>query len=431
MEVFRNTLSVSPFSGIEMNSNITYIAGTRMVRTRKELQELYIAAGSNEMYARIGTKRYYNGPNEDFNANYHSLEQGLELCRLAAELKMPINLEIMTAYTYMDMMVQQAPDFDEYPELSHLMNSKKWAELDLDEISLILEAYGKLVAEEILDTGCIVNNWNLGNEANFGFAGVSVGLDTAVNPKLKKHSMGEMFIKPNFGAGWLKKNVWCYNAKHMEALKRGILSAYKTRKINTKGITFSTHIATAVANKNYVVQYFSTLKENGFHPDVAGISLYPSSTTIFSDSMSWYRNMITSIKHDCGLKVYIAEFSYPSGKMSGEFSGWSHKIKGYPLNEAGQAEIYQDLVAWGMKNGLCGIRYWAPDFKGWYTMSMFEFQDEHTARAKRIFMDMLEKNHEISDQNLVKKSGISTQKILGFAAIVIALLGSAILYLIN
>ena len=33
--------------------------------------------------------------------------------------------------------------------------------------------------------GCTVNNWNLGNEANFGFAGVSLGLKTAVNKKLE------------------------------------------------------------------------------------------------------------------------------------------------------------------------------------------------------------------------------------------------------
>lgn len=79
----------------------------------------------------------------------------------------------MCAYTYMDMDKQQAPRFEEYPEIYALQNGKKWEELSLDEICTVLEAYGAFVAEAILSTGCTVNNWNLGNEANFGFAGIS------------------------------------------------------------------------------------------------------------------------------------------------------------------------------------------------------------------------------------------------------------------
>lgn len=88
--------------------------------------------------------------------------------------------------TAMDMETQQAPRFEEYPEIYALQNGKDWSELSLEEICTVLEAYGAFVAESILRTGCTVQNWNLGNEANFGFAGISLGLKTAVNPKLEQ-----------------------------------------------------------------------------------------------------------------------------------------------------------------------------------------------------------------------------------------------------
>ena len=65
----------------------------------------------------------------------------------------------MCAYTYMDMEKQQAPRFDEYPELLVLQNGKDWSELSLDEINVVLKAYGKFLAKEILNTGCTVESW--------------------------------------------------------------------------------------------------------------------------------------------------------------------------------------------------------------------------------------------------------------------------------
>ncbi len=113
--------------------DITYQAGTISATNLKELQQLYIAAGSTEMFARIATKR-------------ESLEDGLALARFAAELNQPFNLEIMCAYNYMDVDKREALNFDEYPELYALQNGKAWEELSLDEICTVLKSYGRLVA---------------------------------------------------------------------------------------------------------------------------------------------------------------------------------------------------------------------------------------------------------------------------------------------
>ena len=55
----------------------------------------------------------------------------------------------------------------------------------------------------------------------------------------------------------------------------------------------------------------------------------------------------------------------------------------YPQSPEGQAALYADVIAWGKAHGVAGIRYWAPDFEGWYAMAMFDFQNKKGA-AKEI-----------------------------------------------
>ncbi|MGG1617742.1 glycosyl hydrolase 53 family protein [Paenibacillus sp. NRS-1781] len=393
-EKFRMALSVSPFSGSAFNNRYTYSAGELTATNREELEKMYISAGATEMYARIATKRYPTKDNlvngeEDSNANYHTLEQGLELARLAAKLKIPLNPEIMGAYTYMDMERQQAPNFEEYPEIYALQKGKPWEELTLDEMNVVLKAYGKFVATKILKTGATVENWNIGNEANFGFAGVNLGLKTAVNEKLEKVPDFMRYVLSIFGTNWLKNNVWKYNAVQMTAVANGIKSAYADLGIDSSNIKFSTHIATVVSTVHNTVAYFKTLKEYGFPIDVAGISFYPSAPGVYIDKMVMYKKMVTAINEQVGLPVFIAEFSYPSGKVEGPFAGWSKTVKGYPHNEEGQATIYHDVIEWGKTHGLAGIRYWAPDFSGWGSMSMFNYT-EKGATAKSILVGALQ-----------------------------------------
>ena len=256
----------------------------------EDLEKLYIKKGATEMYVRIATKRSVTSEDitdgeVDTNANVHTFDQAMVLCQIAADLNIPINPEVMLAYTYMDMEKQQAPRFDEYPEIYALQNNKSWTELSLDEIKLVLKAYGKFLATEILNKGCTVNNWNLGNEANFGFAGVSLGLKTAVNKKLEKVSGFMRYILPLFNPRWLENNIWKYNAKMFAAVKEGILEAYKVLGINPSGVRFSTHITTVVMTPGTSARYFNCLKKYGYAVDTAGISFYPSAPSMYIKSM--------------------------------------------------------------------------------------------------------------------------------------------------
>lgn len=378
---FRVALSLSPFSLRQFDEGYSFHVGEKTATTPEQLQAIYRDLGSTEMFVRIATKRHVTDEDitdgkEDTNANFHTFDQGIRLCQIAASLGIPINPEIMCAFTYMDMEKQQAPRFEEYPEIYALQNGKEWSELTLDEICIVLEAYGSFIGESILGTGCTVNNWNLGNEANYGFAGISLGLKTAVNPKLENIPGFSRYILPSITPDWLAENLWRYDAKAYAAVRKGILGAYQKLGIDASKVKFSTHIATVVSTADACAAFFNCMKHNGYAMDIAGISYYPSAPSLSQDKEALFKNTVTAINRKCGLPVFIAEFSYPSGKMDGPFAGWSKQAGDYKMNPEGQAAIYADVISWGKKHGLAGIRYWAPDYEGWYAMAMFEFSDK-------------------------------------------------------
>lgn len=398
---FRVALSLSPFSLNQFKEGYEFKVNDDVATTPEQLQGIYKNLGSTEMYVRIGTKRHTTTDNinrftgkEDENTNVHTLDQALELCQIAASLNIPINPEIMCAYYYMDMERQEFPLMleEEYPELyaiqefSDIMKDKQYSQLKLDEICTVLEIYAKFVATKILETGCTVDNWNIGNEANCGFAGIAMGLKSAVNPALEKKSNISKYMSSLFSVGWLKENLWNYEAKAMASVKKGVLSAYDELGVDSSKLKFSTHIATVTSTTRSAVSFFKTLKSNGYDVDVAGISFYPSAQSMVFDKWDLLQRTIVRINNECKIPVFIAEFSYPSGAMNGPFKGWNKKFGKYPLSQKGQQDVYSDIIAWGKNNGICGIRYWAPDYKGWYAMSMFEFDDK-VGSAKDILLN--------------------------------------------
>lgn len=406
---FRVALSLSPFSLKQFQEGYSFVVGDRTASTPEELQQIYRDLGSTEMYVRLATKRHitYNADGTldnttdgkpDENANVHTFDQVIQTCRIAAHLNIPINPEVMCAYIYMDMDGTQAPRFyeEDYPELYakpefySIMHNKKWEELSLENICTVLEIYGEFVADSILATGCTVNDWNIGNEANFGFAGIGIGTPNSFDQKLAKAGQMKRYMSSLFGLNWLKKHVWKYEAQMLAAVKRGILKAYKHYPaLDASKVKFSTHIATVTSTPRATASFFTYMAEHGYAVETAGISYYPSAPAMSLNKKAMLTKTVTRINKKCGVPVFIGEFSYPSQEMVGPFAGWNKQLKGYPKDQQGQADIYKDVIAWGKENGLIGIRYWAPDYEGeWYPMSMFEFSGK-VGTAKTIL-----KNHK-------------------------------------
>lgn len=377
---FRVALSLGQGVHECFSKGVVFKNGNQIAASKKELQQMYLDAGSTEMYVRISTKRYNDGDTsvDPYHAGILNLEAGLDTCKVAADMGIPINPEIMCAYTYMDGFSQQAPDFKDYPELSK--PDKPWSEYSLEEMCSVLEQYGELAAGEVLSTGCTVEYWNLGNEANFGFAGVNIGLKTAVNPDIEGKTIYDMFYLGHIGADYLKENLWIYNGQMMAALAKGIRKAAPDAK-------FATHIA-CMNDCHFNTSYFNTLKECGFSLDHAGLSIYMTNEAArYSDDyIGGMKNVIKAIVEECDLSVFIAEYSYPSGKMVGPFASWDVPVSGYEFSEEDQARFTADFLVWCKENGVSGIRPWGPDILGhWEPMSMFSYDEAtKTASAKPV-----------------------------------------------
>lgn len=407
---FRVALSLSPFTLNQFEAGYTFKIGDKVATTPAQLQTIYRDLGSTEMYVRLATKRHKTYKPDgtldnttdgkpDENANVHTFDQVMQTCRIAASLNIPINPEVMCAYIYMDMDGTQAPRFykSDYPEL-YATNSTwtsilkdgeaKWEELSLADICTVLEIYGEFVADSILATGCTVNDWNLGNEANFGFAGIGIGMPNSFDRQLAKAGVMKRYMSSLFGLGWVKKHVWKYEAQTLAAVQRGIRKSYTKKGLDASKVKFSTHIATVVSTPRASTAFFTYMLEHGYDMQTAGISYYPSAPAMSFNKKKLLTKTVTRINKKCGLPVFIGEFSYPSQEMVGPFASWNKQLRGYSKNQQGQADIYRDVIAWGRDNGLIGIRYWAPDYEGeWYPMSMFEFDENKVGTAKAILVN--------------------------------------------
>jgi hypothetical protein len=375
---FRVSLSVSPFTESVLAAGTSYTDGTVTATTTEELQRLFVRHGANEVYARVGTRQTYRG-----GAGDHSMNRALDRARLAAALHLPLNPELGLFAVYGDIRCQPQPDFSDYPAIRL---PAFWASLTLDQMLAALRDYGAAAARQIVGTGAQVRIWDLGNEIEFGVAGVSVrpmrdGCDASGGaateyhaPDLIDRAIGTMSfetlaqMRESQRIAWLEAHVWPHEAKMLAAVASGIRSVDAQAR-------FSTHVSgIASTQPALAVAFFKAMKFGGFSADECGASYYPTASSAPRDRLAAFKEMAEAVHRELGCPLFVAEFGYPAATMSGVFS-WNAAVDGYPLTPDGQARFVRDLVAWGARNGvLSGIRPWAPDLvlPGWGPMSLFE-----------------------------------------------------------
>jgi arabinogalactan endo-1,4-beta-galactosidase len=384
---FRSSLSVSPFIEQVLAKGITFTDGRSVADTAEGVQRLFVAHGSTEVYARIGTLRKFTPGNGD-----HGVERGLERARLAKKLGLPFNPEIGLFRSYGDAGGQPPPDFADYPQLKV---PGPWHTLTVDQMRPILRDYGALIAAEILATGVTVNYWDLGNEVEFGVAGVAINpgpgggwggrgrpyqAPDANNPELGKMTLPALGKLPEAErAAWLAKHLWPHTGRLFAAVADGIRSVDKSAR-------FSTHISSlGIFWPKVALRFFEVHRDAGYLPDQLGASYYPSSNHGERDPVGRMKETATLLHDTLKRPVFLAEYGYPASKALGFGGGtWTNEVKPYPRSPQGQADFTRDLVAWGVKTGhLSGVRPWAPDLvgPGWGAMSFFDLQGK-TAVAR-------------------------------------------------
>ncbi|MBQ4443752.1 MAG: glycosyl hydrolase 53 family protein [Clostridia bacterium] len=358
----------------------------------KGLQEMFNAYGATEMYVRINTTRHspQSDVNDFYHARMHCLDESLKACQVAVELGMPINVEVGCFAGYSDAFESQYPDFSEYTDeelgITYPRTAdgvrKEWKDMTIEEICLVLKGYGKFLATQVKAVGADVEYWDLGNETNYGFGGVMMPLKSAVSKATSKQ-FWITYLKKNFGADWLAKNIWCYNGQMFAALKAGIVEVYPAAK-------FSSHISTVTWGADYTVKYFKTLAENGYMVDQAGISYYPNATGVILDKIAQIKQIVLAVNRELHVNVMLAEYGYANetGLASGTFASWNNEVHGYKLTDEDGAKFLKELITWGRKNGMAGIRPWAPELD--WANPWFDFDNTaKTATAKQVLFDAL------------------------------------------
>ncbi|MGQ0633636.1 MAG: glycosyl hydrolase 53 family protein [Planctomycetaceae bacterium] len=372
---FRVAISISPFAEVIAHQGIVLDDGNMTASTAEEIQRLFVAHGANEVYARIGTKRAYQPGNGD-----HSVNRGLERARLAKSLGLSLNPELGLFKSYGDITHQPPPDFSEYAQIKV---PGDWMTLTLEQMLPVLRQYGASIAREILDTGVQVRIWDLGNEVEYGTAGVAIPpmpragdgsegknwykAPNAIDPEIGKMDWPRLQMLPEpQRIAWLQTHLWPHIAKLLGATADGIRSVDPQAR-------FSTHVSGVSAVRPATgVAFYKTLKAAGFFPDELGFSYYPTSDKVPPDRWQAFKNTATAVHRELGRPVFIAEFGYPAGQMTGVYE-WNSPVEHYPQTIEGQAAFLRDLTTWGAKTRvLSGIRPWAPDLPiGWGPMSFF------------------------------------------------------------
>jgi len=384
---FRLSVSVSPFTELAFRYGVTFTDGKLTAKNVEELQRMFAGYGGNEVYARIATTQKYRTGFGD-----HSMERALERAGLAKKLGLPLNPELGLFNVYGDIRCQPAPDFSDYPEIKL---PGAWTSLKLEQMLPILRQYGAAAARQILSTGAKVRIWDLGNEVEFGVAGVAVQPmpgscdDTAGGPgwykapdavdsAIGKMSMGKlMWMTEAARIEWLQAHMWPHEARMLAAVAEGVRSVDPQAR-------FSTHISgVSSVMPTQAVAFYKAMKAGGFSPEELGMSYYPTSSAQPPDRLRAFKETATALRRELNRPVFVTEFGYPAAKMEKGFI-WNDPVQGYPQTPEGQATFIRDLVAWGRETGvLSGIRPWAPDLPapGWGPMSFFEL-DGKTAVAR-------------------------------------------------
>jgi hypothetical protein len=367
---FRSALSVSPFTETVLGGGVTLTDGRRTAATTGQVQLMFLAHGATEVYARIGTPR-----DDRVRGAEMGLDRGLERARLARRLDIPFNPELGLWGTYGDISSgQPAPDFSDFPSISL---PGPWSSLTIDQMEPPLRQYGAIAAREILRTGVDVDVWDIGNEPEFGLAGVAVRPPSggpytppdAVDPAIGAMGWVTLLRMPDANRiAWLQAHVWPHVGRLLRAVADGIRSV-------DRGARFSTHVSGifVYAPSQMAEAFYAAMDEAGFRADQLGMSYYPTAIENGLDRLAAAQQTIQSLRAGLGRRIFVAEFGYPSSTMGPPFA-WNATLTGYPESPQGQYSFLKDLVSWGRTTGnLSGIRPWAPDYltSFWQPMSLF------------------------------------------------------------
>ncbi|NDJ78115.1 MAG: hypothetical protein GYB65_17845 [Chloroflexi bacterium] len=192
-----------------------------------------------------------------------------------------------------------------------------WADLALEQRAVAIRAYTEDTVTRLLATGITVPYYEIGNEIDYGIAGV--------------------FAEPEQrDLATLRADIWPQTALLVQAAVEGIRAADPDARIML-------HIAQSY-DPVFSVTYFHTMRELGVDYDIAGLSYYP--TSLGPLSYPQFCATVDRLDRELGLPIVLAEYAYPAEPPTGgAFGAWYNDLPGYPLSPPGQAQFVADFLA--------------------------------------------------------------------------------------
>ena len=253
------------------------------------------------------------------------LDYATELAHRAAQVGLKPYLILFLSDEWSDVNKQPAP--------------AEWAGLTLEERAEAVRQYSTETAQHFIQQGITMDFYEIGNEIDFGVAGIFA--DT-IHPR-DPHS--------------LRQSTWIDEAYLIKAAIEGVRIADPEAKILL-------HIATGWS-PDFASAFFQAMTDLGVDYDFVGLSYYPSA--FGSPTAVQFCVTLDRLSAEVGKPIIIAETAYPAEPPTGGlFNDWRRSVYGYPLTPEGQAWWLKDfLEAMRGREDVLGVYIFSPSF--WFS----------------------------------------------------------------
>lgn len=218
---------------------------------------------------------------------------------------------------------------DDATHASKYFPGEDWQSLSFENRLLQIELHAAEVMQYYIDHGIAISQIEIGNEVDFGIAGVQIG-DSLVGSD----------IDINLNDNSAETKLWPYHLAVFEAAARGIRAKSKDVKIaiHLAGMAYS-------ENNRYTIGFYDFLVANNVDFDVIGLS-YPYLIFPYNDDVTFpyfkdpnFKLLLNSLSK-LGKEVQISEFSYFSDPRNIKVTVSDE----YSNNEVGQANFLRDFL---------------------------------------------------------------------------------------
>jgi arabinogalactan endo-1,4-beta-galactosidase len=236
-----------------------------------------------------------------------------------------------------------------------------YGNLSLEHKADIVRNYTKNTTMYFLSSGIDADLYEIGNEIDYGFCGVS-----------------EVNITKQENISWMRNTTWAQMTTLINAAVAGVRSADPTSQ-------FILHIA-HWWDLNFSHAFFATMIDHGVPVDYLGLSFYPSSgiyniTKAYQGigngtlSQLLFRQTAEGLFSTLGRPIIVSEYAYPSSRpIIGPFKNFNHPVQGYPLTRLGQKAWLKEFLSWTANQSfIAGTFYFSPELYRiiWQPMSLF------------------------------------------------------------